>query len=127
MAVSLPTNRELTFQEISLESEIVLSFFSCRKWCENAYRINHLAQSHSLLFACVKCSKTPQSHLPDGSRSLAQVVAELQDPFIKGQRDEVSFSIRFLAVVEDQTVRVVGHEDHCHADLLTGWKHKKKQ
>lgn len=38
---------------------------------------------------------------------------------MQGQRDEVSFSVRLLAVVEDQAVGVVGHENHGHAELLT--------
>lgn len=56
---------------------------------------------------------------PDGSRSFAQVIAELKDPVIEGQGDEVALSVWFLTVVEDQTVGVIGHENHCHAELLT--------
>lgn len=38
---------------------------------------------------------------------------------MEGQGDEVPFPIGLLAIVEDQTVGVVGHENDCHADLLT--------
>lgn len=62
---------------------------------------------------------------PDGSGSLSQVVAEFQDAIVERQRDEVSFSVGFLPVVEDQTVGVVGHENHCHAELLAADTHKE--
>lgn len=59
------------------------------------------------------------SDWPDGRGSLPQIIAKLQDPITEGQRDEVPFPVRLLAIVEDQTVGIVGHENHCHADLLT--------
>lgn len=59
------------------------------------------------------------SDWPDGSGSLPQIIAKLQDPVMEGQRDEVPFPIWLLAIVEDQTVGIVGHENYCHADLLT--------
>lgn len=64
---------------------------------------------------------------PDSSRPLPQVVAKLQDPIVQRQRDEISLSVRFLAVVEDQTVGIVGHENHRHADFLTEGKAQKKK
>lgn len=59
------------------------------------------------------------SDWPDGRGSLPQIIAKLQDPITEGQRDEVPFPVGLLAIVEDQTVGIVGHENHCHADLLT--------
>lgn len=58
---------------------------------------------------------------PDNSRAFPQIVAELQEAVVQGQRDEVSLSVRLLSVVEDQTVWVVGHENHRHADFLPAW------
>lgn len=55
---------------------------------------------------------------PDGGGAFAQVVAELQDPLVEGQRDEVAPAVGLLAVVEDHPVGVVGHEGDGHADLL---------
>lgn len=55
---------------------------------------------------------------PDGGGAFAQVVAELQDPLVEGQRDEVTPAVRLLAVVEDHPVGVVGHEGDGDADLL---------
>lgn len=62
------------------------------------------------------------SDWPDGCGSLPQVVAKLQDPVVEGEGDEVTFPIWLLAIVEDQTVGVVCHENYCHADLLTAEK-----
>lgn len=55
---------------------------------------------------------------PDGGGAFAQVVAELQDPLVEGQRDEVAPAVGLLAVVEDHPVGVVGHEGDADADLL---------
>lgn len=55
---------------------------------------------------------------PDGGGAFAQVVAELQDPLVEGQRDEVAPAVRLLAVVEDHPVGVVGHEGDDDADFL---------
>lgn len=62
------------------------------------------------------CGVFPSS--PDGGGAFAQVVAELQDPLVEGQRDEVAPAVGLLAVVEDHPVGVVGHEGDGHADLL---------
>lgn len=55
---------------------------------------------------------------PDGGGTFAQVIAELQDPLVEGQRDEVAPAVGLLAVVEDHAVGVVGHESDRQADLL---------
>ena len=59
---------------------------------------------------------------PDDGGALAQVIAELQDAVVEGEGDEVTFAVRLLAAVEDHAVGVIGHEHHCHADLLAADK-----